>query len=109
MHKLYLGQRNVSFVCFGQGYPKPKVTWKKDGNVTEYPFVSTIISAINSSTRLDIGADGVTYQESGNYTCEVYNGVDGMPTVTASVEVICEYYSNFYCLHCNKTFDVKYL
>lgn len=94
VHRLSLGERNVSFICFGQGYPMPSIVWKKDGNLTEYPIVTTNLSAINSSKRLEIRSDGVTYQEAGNYTCEVYNGADGLAAVFDTLEVICEYFPN---------------
>ena len=67
------------------------MAWKKDGNPTVYPIVSQNLSAINSSKRLEVKADGVTYEEAGEYTCEVYNGVDGMTAASATLEVICEY------------------
>ena len=80
----------------------PSIVWKKDGNLTEYPIVTTNLSAINSSKRLEIRSDGVTYQEAGNYTCEVYNGADGLAAVFDTLEVICEYFPNsgYYSFHC---------
>ena len=76
----------------------PIVVWKKDGNLTLLPAVSSIVSAINSSERLEIGGNGATYQEAGNYTCEVNNGVDGMPVLSSTLEIICECHTNFYGL-----------
>jgi len=65
--------------------------WKKDGKPAVYPIVSQNLSVINSSMRLEVKVDGVTYEEAGKYTCEVYNGVDGMTAESATLEVICEY------------------
>ena len=91
VYRLSLGQKNVSFLCFGHGYPIPRIVWKKDGNPIVYPIVSQNLSAINSSKRLEVKADGVTYEEAGKYTCEVYNGVDGMTAASATLEVLCKY------------------
>ena len=96
--KLSLGQRNVSFVCYGEGYPMPTVLWKKDGNAGGYATISMNVSSTNSSTRLEIRPEGVTYQDAGNYTCEVYNGVDGQRKISHKLEVICESFFHACCI-----------
>ena len=74
----------------------PTVVWKKDGNLTVLPTVTSIVLAINSSKRLEISGNGARYQEAGNYTCEVYNGVDGIAAVSSTLEVICECHTDLY-------------
>ena len=52
-------------------------------NSTEEPW-----SIVN---RLYFGGDvGVTYQEAGNYTCQVSNGIGREGTVNATAEVLCK-------------------
>lgn len=78
------------------------VTWKK--GIRVIPRVSAV--TVNSSdqvlqvlfnisgapwnitSRLYLRSNGVTYQEAGNYTCEVSNGV-GIGSVKGTTEVLC--------------------
>ena len=45
----------------------------------------------NVTSRLYLRTDGVTYQEAGNYTCKVSNGVGDEGIVNATTEVLCEF------------------
>ena len=106
---LSIGQRNLSFVCYGEGYPMPTVVWKKDGNAGVFTTTTMNVSSTNSSNRLEIRPAGVTYQEAGNYTCEVYNGVDGKSKVSDKLEVICEYFSLlFIWVYCKYSGKVEF-
>ena len=64
----------------------------KQGNDSVVQVVSTNIQNpmdnVTSDLYLRIG--GVTYNESGNYTCSAGNGVGDNPA-ESSVEVICKY------------------
>ena len=51
-------------------------------NTTDAPW--------NVTSRLYLRSNGVTYQEAGNYTCEVSNGVGIHGSVNATTEVLCE-------------------
>jgi len=51
----------------------------------------------NVTSRLYVRLDGITYQEAGNYTCEVTNGVGNQGTVNATSEILCKYFSFDMC------------
>ena len=44
----------------------------------------------NVTSRLYVRLSGVTYQEAGNYTCEVLNGVGSQRSVNATTEILCK-------------------
>ena len=44
----------------------------------------------NISSVLYLRVAGVTFNEAGNYTCEVHNGVDENKTVESTIRVTCK-------------------
>ena len=97
--------QNVTADCYGYGKPAPKVIWihnNKDiptvpsltdetrGNVVQMEFEPRAGSPWNAGSRLYLRADGVTYQDAGNYTCEVFNGVGGNISATDTLQVFCK-------------------
>ena len=44
----------------------------------------------NAGSRLYLHVDGVTYQEAGNYTCDVFNGVGGNISAWDNLQVFCK-------------------
>ena len=95
---------NVTAECHGYGKPLPSVVWRKGGK--EVLKVGTfskayanqvvqVLENVNSSewnitNRLYLRTSGITYNESGNYTCEVFNGVGTNYSETESIEILCE-------------------
>ena len=79
--------------------------WKKDG--VEVKNISVFSEAHNNqvvqvfdfsrssswsiSSRLFLQTGGITYTEAGNYTCEVFNGVDTNHSEKENIEVLCTY------------------
>lgn len=105
--KLRQNAKNVTIDCYGYGKPRPSVTWRK--GVAIIPLVP-VVTANNSdvvfqrvvnmsgypwnvTSRLYVRLDGMTYQEAGNYACEVSNGVGNQGTVNATSEILCKYFS----------------
>lgn len=98
--KLHRGDKNLSVACFGRGKPRPKITWKKNGidvfrashdtRSGVLQIVSNSSDVWNVSSVLYLRTGGVTYSEAGNYTCEVYNGVDQNETVGSIITVLCK-------------------
>ena len=90
--------KNVTIDCYGYGKPLPVVTWRKGVDVIPRVSAFTMNSSDqvvqmlfnasggpwNITSRLYLRSSGVTYQEAGNYTCEVSNGV-GNGSVTTDV------------------------
>lgn len=60
----------------------------KVNNVAQIVSISS--DPWNISSVLYLRVDGVTYNEAGNYTCEVYNGVDENKTVETTIRVTCK-------------------
>lgn len=98
--KLHRGEKNITVECFGRGKPRPTITWKKNGteilktaNETRSNVVQILSKSSdiwNVSSVLYLRLAGVTYDEAGNYTCELYNGVDQNKTVESSISVLCK-------------------
>lgn len=97
--------KNITVDCRGYGKPTPRVTWIR--NVKNIPTVNNFTadyrrrvvqanlepskeSPWNVTSRLYLRVDGVTYQDAGNYTCEVFNGVGGNVSATDTIQVFCE-------------------
>ncbi|XP_028394789.1 hemicentin-1-like [Dendronephthya gigantea] len=86
--KLRHGQKNRSITCLGYGYPNTKATWKFNNTVIPedpklsikygmYQRRSTNNQALeNVSSILYFNQAGSTFDDSGNYTCEVSIGKD---------------------------------
>ena len=98
-------ERNVTVDCYGYGKPLPIVTWRK-GNESIRRRNSTLTTngrngvmqmSFNTSgrpwnitTRLYLRTNGITYEEAGNYSCEVFNGVGGNVSTDGTVRVFCK-------------------
>ncbi|XP_028410342.1 uncharacterized protein LOC114532921 [Dendronephthya gigantea] len=84
--KLRQGQKNRSITCLGYGYPNTKATWKFNNTVIPedsklskrngmYQQRSANNQALeNVSSILYFNQSGSTFDDSGNYTCEVSIG-----------------------------------
>ena len=44
----------------------------------------------NVTSRLYLRVAGVTYQDAGNYTCEVFNGVESNHSLRDTLQVFCK-------------------
>ena len=104
--RLLNGTQNVTVDCLGYGKPLPTVRWTRNGSfilevnnvtgkhsnelvqVTEMPRHN---SAWNATSRLYLHINGVTYQDAGNYTCVVFNGVVMNFSAEDTVQVLCKY------------------
>ena len=65
---------------------------EKDSNeVVQVAETSPYNSPWNVTNRLYLRVSGVTYQDAGNYTCEVFNHVGGNISTADTVQVFCEY------------------
>ena len=105
--KLKSGAKNVTVDCHGYGKPLPTVLWCKDGrkikNVSAFSEMYndqvvqvmhyTGASKWNITSRLYLHTRGISYNESGNYTCEVFNGVGANYSEEESIAVLCAYTS----------------
>ena len=99
---LQKNQKDVIIKCFGNGYPVPTVRWKKQAKVIQIagePVNNSMVQVLssdikrpmdNATSDLYLRIGGVTYNESGNYSCTADNGVGENPATTG-VEVICKY------------------
>ena len=91
--------------------------WKKDGkevkNISMFSEaynnqVVQVVEYANSSqwnvtNRLYLRMGGITYNESGNYTCEVFNGIGANYSEEQTIEVLCKFLFvaiSSYCIHC---------
>ena len=104
--KLLNQTKDVKVDCYGYGKPLPSVMWKKDGvevkNISVFSeaynnqvvqvFDFSRSSSWNISSRLFLRTGGITYTEAGNYTCEVFNGVDTNHSEQQNIEVLCTYF-----------------
>jgi len=92
--------------CHGYGKPKPIVKWVRNGTdvLTVDNFTidsrSEVVQAIldpnkespwNVTSRLYLRVSGVAYQDAGNYTCEVFNGIGGNGSLRDTLQVLCKY------------------
>jgi hypothetical protein len=108
--KLRKGQKNSSIVCHGYGFPNPRATWKINNTEISESSNSPIGSGIyqrrstndlvlqNVTSTLYFDQNGSTYEDFGNYTCEV--SIEPAPETSSEiVKVICkctEYSKLFY-------------
>ena len=106
--KLKNDTRNITVDCHGYGKPLPTVLWKKDNktikNVSDFSesYNDQVVQVLeyasssqwNVTNRLYLRMGGITYNESGNYTCEVFNGVGTNYSEEQSIEVVCK------CIFC---------
>ena len=80
--------------CSGQGFPLPTITWKRNDsplqNTSHLTLYMKQLSEINATSAVDLKPGGIDIKEAGNYTCEVYNGVDGQGVLSATVQVFCK-------------------
>ena len=91
--------------CHGYGKPLPSVVWRKDGKEVQKiatfseAYANQVVQVLkqtnaapwNFTSRLYLRTGGITYNESGNYTCEVFNGVGTNYSEQQSIEILCEY------------------
>jgi len=102
---LFKYDKNVTVDCYGYGKPLPKITWirhkteiptvynftdKDRKKVVQEIFQSSKESPWKVTSRLYLRLDGVTYQDAGNYTCEVFNGVGGNISASDTLQVFCK-------------------
>ena len=99
--KLLKNDKNISVDCFGYGKPRPSVRWKKGADevpTAEKLNINKVVQIVsntssespwNVSSRLFLRTGGITYAEAGNYTCEVFNGVDRNHPEKQNIEVLC--------------------
>ena len=95
---------NVTIDCQGYGKPSPAVVWKKNGaTIKKVPVFSErysdqVVQVVdfaepsqwNVTNRLYLRPAGVTYDESGNYTCQVLNRTAGANySEEQTIEVLC--------------------
>ena len=103
--KLLKYEKNVTADCHGYGKPKPDVKWTRNDtdvsivNKFTVEYRNQVVQAIlepskespwNVTSRLYLRVDGVTYQDAGNYTCKVFNGVGGNDSLKDTLQVFCE-------------------
>ncbi|XP_046846179.1 receptor-type tyrosine-protein phosphatase S-like isoform X2 [Xenia sp. Carnegie-2017] len=105
--KVHLNERNVSIICKGKGYPLPDVTWKKknkiipkfqnstvalddlvyqETNLSEFSTKSN--SYLQKTSVLFLRKKGITYDDYGNYTCEVLNKNQTSQPLQKTVEIL---------------------
>lgn len=115
--KVHLNERNVSIICKGKGYPLPDVTWKKknkiipkfqnstvasddlvyqETNLSEFSTKSN--SYLQKTSVLFLRKKGITYDDYGNYTCEVLNKNQTSQPLQKTVEILCKYVAICYFL-----------
>ena len=101
--KLKNDTTNITIDCHGYGKPMPAVVWKKDGreikrvSVFSEAYSSQVVQVVNYSkparwnvtNRLYLRTGGVTYAESGKYTCEVLERRGANYSEEQSIEVLC--------------------
>jgi hypothetical protein len=104
------GEKHGSIVCRGYGFPNPKATWKINNMDIPESSNSSVGSGVyqrrstndlvlqNVTSTLYFNQNGSTYEDFGNYTCEVT--IEQAPETSSEiVKVICEYteYSKLFC------------
>ena len=96
--------RDVTISCHGYGKPLPSIVWRKNGSAIKRlsaftdAYSNQVVQVLeygnssqwNVTSRLYLRTGGITYNESGNYTCEVFNGVGANYSETENIEVLCE-------------------
>lgn len=103
--KLLKYDKYITVDCHGYGKPTPKITWMRNNKsiltvknftadygdkVVQAIFEPSEASPWNVTSRLYLRVNGVKYQDAGNYTCEVFNGVGTNISATDTVEVLCK-------------------
>lgn len=96
------GAVNQSINCYGNGYPRPSISWHRSNTIIPVVVEMTsndtnrVVQVVKSdisfplqniSSRLYLRTSGLTYAEAGNYSCQVSNKVS---TARRVVEVLCE-------------------
>ena len=101
--KLRQGQKKYSKTCLGYGYPNPRTTWKYNNTDIPEDPKSSIRNGIyqrrstnntalkNVSSTLYFNQSGSTFDDFGNYTCEVSIEKDSK-TDSKIIRVICKLY-----------------
>ena len=94
---------NITVDCTAFGKPRPSVTWFKgreevrlvdqaDANeVVQVLLNSTAGSPWTVTSRLYLSIAGASYDDAGNYSCLVHNGVGHNTSLNETVEVLCKY------------------
>ncbi|XP_003740003.1 immunoglobulin domain-containing protein oig-4 [Galendromus occidentalis] len=73
-YEFYLGHKIV-FVCVARGFPRPKITWFKDGiEIFGHPYVQ-ISEWLRDERRIKskLEIDPARQMDSGNYECQADN------------------------------------
>lgn len=58
--------------------------------VVQILFSTAADSQWNVTSRLYLRVAGATYEDAGNYTCRVHNGVGRNESLSETIEVLCE-------------------
>ena len=94
---------NITIECRGYGKPTPDISWKKNDQIVQIVkdfgsnYTQSVVQVVGSgpslnvTSRLYLRTAGVTYEEAGNYTCEVSNGVLVNQSSSATIEVLCKW------------------
>ena len=102
---------NIIIPCKGKSYPTPSVIWKKNGteiyspgnlsaasNDTVYQIITRSGFDNKSNVHLEVTstlflrANGLKYEDHGNYTCEVLNFNESSVPRIKTVEIQCKYF-----------------
>ena len=59
--------------------------------VVQMAFSTAADSQWNVTSRLYLRVAGATYEDAGNYTCRVHNGVGRNETLSETIAVLCEW------------------
>ncbi len=96
--ELYTWEKNFRIICYTYGYPKPRVTWKRNG----IEILDSTNSSVNTRVyqqifkwtdfaRSDLFFKEVYCHDAGNYTCE--SSIERYDYVRIKyVNLICEYF-----------------
>ena len=97
--ELYTWEKNFRIICYTNGYPNPRVTWKRNG----IEILSSTNISVNTRVyqreiykwadfaRSDLYFKEVYCHDSGNYTCE--SSIEGYDYIRIQyVHLICKYF-----------------
>ena len=66
-------EEEAQFHCFAEGFPKPSVTWLKEGIQLHDGDLDGTVTLNNRGNGLDLQIHSVEMQHAGNYTCWARN------------------------------------